>query len=393
MTIDLARARAETRGCEGVIHLNNAGAALMPAPVIDAVVDHLRLEERIGGYEANDREVERLEATYRSIARLLNAEASEVAVIENATRAWDMGFYGMPLKPGDKVLTCMAEYGSNYISFLQQARRTGCEIVVVPDDAHGQIDVAALERMIDPAVKLIAITHVPTGGGLVNPAAAIGRVARAAGVPYLLDACQSVGQMPIDVKAIGCTMLSATGRKFLRGPRGTGFLWVDRDFLERLDPPFLDNHAATWIARDEYKVRPDARRFENWESFVAGKAGLKAAVDYALGWGLEAIRDRCYALAGRLRAGLSQVKGVRLADTGLEQCAIVTFETAPVAPGEVKAALRRRGINCSASNVASTRLSMEARGIETVVRMSVHYYNSEAEIDLAVAAVDAVLRG
>ena len=263
---------------------------------------------------------------------------------------------------------------------------------MIPDDEQGQVSVEALRRMLDPRVKLIAITHVPTNGGLVNPAAAVGRVAREAGVPYLLDACQSVGQMPVDVADLGCDMLSATGRKYLRGPRATGFLWVRREFLERLEPPFLDLHAATWVARDRYEVRADARRFENWETYYAGKIALGVAVEYALEWGLPAIRERVYALGVSLRERLAALPGVTVRDKGAERCGIVTFTAEGCAAALIKQVLRSQAINVSVSSYAGTRLDMEARKLPGVVRASVHYYNSEEEIEGFCVALEPLLR-
>ncbi len=379
--LDVARARADTPGCAHVAHFNNAGASLMPSPVLAAVTGHLDLEAIIGGYEAAEQAKPRIERVYAAVGTLLGCDPDEVAVVENATRAWDMAFYSLPFAPGDRILTAMAEYASNYIAFLQVARSRGATVEVIPNDEHGQLSVDALRRTIDERVKLIAITHVPTNGGLVNPAAAVGAVAREAGIPYLLDACQSVGQMPIDVGEIGCDMLSATGRKFLRGPRGVGFLYVRRGFVDRLEPPFLDLHAARWTARDAFEIAPGARRFENWESNVAAKIGLGAAVDYALDWGLAAIRDRVYALAGLLRARLAEMPAVAVHDLGLEKCGIVTFSPRQATPDAVKQRLREAGINVSVTRRPSTRLDMEARGLDEMVRASVHYYNIEDEID------------
>jgi selenocysteine lyase/cysteine desulfurase len=214
----------------------------------------------------------------------------------------------------------------------------------------------------------------------VNPVEEIGAITREHGIPYLVDACQSAGQMPLDVEALGCDMLSATGRKFLRGPRGTGFLYVRRAILDRLEPPLLDLHAATWTGRDTYELRGDARRFENWETNVAGKIALGVAVDYALGWGLQAIWGRVRSLADGLRAGLAALPSVTLRDRGAITCGIVTFTTAGKEPAAIRDALRERGVNVTDSPAEYTRLDMEARGLTGVVRASVHYYNTEEEV-------------
>ena len=390
MTVDVARARADTPGVEHVAHLNNAGAALSPEPVLDAVVEHLRREATIGGYEAAAEREDRSEHTYDAVAALIGAGRDEIAIVENATRAWDMAFYSLTLREGDRVLTTNAEYASNYIALRQVADRTGAAVVVVPDDEHGQVDVDRLATMLDECVKLVSLVHVPSQGGLVQPAAAVGAVCRAAGVPLLLDACQSVGQMPVDVEAIGCDMLSATGRKFLRGPRGTGFLYVRRGLVEQLEPPLLDLHAAEWQPDGSYRLRPDARRFENWETNVGTKIGLGVAIDYALAVGLEAIRDRVRALAEELRERLSALPGVTTHDLGEERSGIVTFTVDGHPTAEVVRALRRSAVNVSLTPGSYARLDLGRRGLEDLVRASVHYYNDGADLDRLVEGVAAL---
>lgn len=385
--IDLDRARADTPGIEHVAHFNNAGSALSPRQVHDAVVGYLEREAQIGGYETAREREDEWEHTYDALARLLGAAREEIAVVENATRAWDMAFYGFRFEPGDRILTGRAEYASNYIALSQVAARTGAEVELVPDDEDGCMDVAALERMLDERVKLVSLVHVPTQSGLVNPAADVGRVTRAAGVPLLLDACQSAGQLPLDVDELGCDVLSATGRKFLRGPRGTGFLYVRRGLLERLEPPLLDGHAAVWKEDGGYEIRDDARRFENWESFVAGKLGLGAAVEYALELGLEPIRDRVQHLAAELRGRLGEVPGVTVRDRGRELAAIVTFTREGHSAQEIKSALAAARVNVTVSNAGWSRLDLGHRGLDAVVRASVHYFNDDDELDRLVGVV------
>lgn len=353
----------------------------MPQPVLDACIHHLQREAQTGGYEAEAEAQDALEHTYAALARMLGCDPEEIAIVENATRAWDMAFYSMAFAPGDRILTARSAYASNYIAFLQVAQRTGALVEVIDSDASGQVDVDRLQAAIDERVKLIALTHVPGNGGLVQPAAEVGSVAKEAGIPFLLDACQSAGQMPLDVDTLGVDMLSSTSRKFLRGPRGVGFLYVRRRLIERLEPPLLDLHAATWVAPDRYEIRPDARRFENWESNVAGKIGLGVAVAYALDWGLDAIQQRVVHLAENLREHLRDVPGVQVHDLGLKRGGIVSFSSSHLDAETIKARLRERGINVTVSTPSTTRLDAEHRHLPDLVRASVHYYNTEAEVD------------
>lgn len=378
---DIERARRETRGCEQRIHFNNAGAALPPVPVVDTLVGYLREEEEQGGYEVMARRSPELEQFYNAAARLLNCSDDEIAFQESATRAWNSAFYAFNFQPGDRVLLGSAEYGSNLVALLHQARRVGVELVVVPDDEHGQIDLKALESLIEERVRLICLTQVPSGNGLVNPAAAVGKVAKAAGIPFLLDACQAFGQLTVDVEALGCDLLCGTGRKFLRGPRGTGLLYVRKSLLEQLEPSQLNHHAAELLSAHQYRIRPDARRFECWERSYAGQLALGIAIDYALEWGLEAISARISELASYLRRQLDGIEGVTVADRGLQQCGIVTFHTQQQPATDLQRKLAEKGINTSTVPFSANPLSSEQHSTPPLLRASLHYYNTGKEVE------------
>ncbi|GAB4189764.1 MAG: aminotransferase class V-fold PLP-dependent enzyme [Wenzhouxiangellaceae bacterium] len=377
---EIERIRADTPACQTSLHFDNAGAALTPTAVSEAVHQYLRREERYGGYRAQQMAHDALEAFYPAVGRLLNCQPGEVAFMENATRAWDMVFYAFNFAPGDRILTSIPDYGSNVIAYLQQARRLGVEPVFVRSDEDGQIDLDHLRELIDERVRLISLSHIPTGSGLIQPAAEVGRIAREHGIPYLLDACQSVGQLPLDVEAIGCDMLSGTGRKYLRGPRATGLLYVRQGWIERLEPPILDQWSADLISASEYRMRDDARRFETWEQYCAGKVGLAAAINYACDWGLERIAARTIALAAELRQSLSAIDRVTVMDQGRELCGIVTFAVDGCDPTAIKAALARDDVHVSVSEGPGNLVLFQQRGIDSLIRASVHYYNDSGEI-------------
>lgn len=389
---DLKTLREETPGVRNRIHLNNAGAGLMPAPVLDAVRQHLELEANIGGYEAANSQADRVSAVYDSVAALVNGNRDEIALLANATLAWQVAFYALPFKAGDRILTARAEYAANLVAYTSVCERTGAVVEVIPDNEFGETDPAALEAMIDERVRLISITWIPTNGGLVNPAAEIGRIARRHAIPYLVDACQTAGQFPIDVEEIGCDMLTAAGRKFLRGPRGTGFLYIRRELRDRLTPPMIDHFAAPWT-EDGYRLRPDARRFETWENNIAAQLGLGRAADYALSVGLERIAQRCTALADMLRGRLQALPAVSVRDLGRDKAAIVSMEIDGMTPEELRDRLAGQNINIHVSKTTGTPLDTMARSLPALVRISPHYYNSEEEIDICVEAIRAALPG
>ncbi len=384
--LDVARLRADTRGCTEVVHLNNAGSALPPSVVVDTMVEHLRLEEMIGGYEAHARFTERIDAVRDSIGQLLDTTGANIALSVSATDSWDRAFSAITFAgdfgPETRILASSSEYASNVLPVMQLARHHGVQLEFIPDDQNGVTDVAALESMLDDQVAAVLINHCPSQNGLINPVAAIGHaLARAqSNAWFLVDACQSVGQLPVDVTDIGADFLSVTGRKFVRGPRGTGFMYCSPRALAELEPFPADLHGATWDP-DGYTVRSDAQRFEWWEKNYAALLGLGAAVDYSLGLGMDAIRKRIDYLACEMRRMLTEISGIEVLDRGIEKSGIITFNHERVEAAEIVAGLKNSGINISMGTPRYSQVDYLAHGVTSMVRVSPHVYNTLEELE------------
>lgn len=385
--------RADTPACSRLVHLNNAGAALMPRPVRDAVRAHLDLEDEIGGYEAAEQQAGSLQAGYEAVAAVLGAQPRNIAVVQNSTVAFAQAISAFDLGPGDIVLTSRSDYASNQIMYLSLARRRGVEIVRASDAPGGGVDPDDVRRRVaHKRPTLVALTWIPTNSGLVQPAEAVGEICRDAEVPYLIDGCQAVGQMPIDVARLHCDFLTAAARKFLRGPRGVGFLYAsDRMLQNDAHPLLVDMHGATWTAANDFALTPDARRFETWEFAYALVLGLGAAARYALEVGLTTARDRARELAGYVREGLMTLPGVRVLDRGPELCAITTAAISGHDAKDIKLALRARGINTSSPHREDAVIDMDEKRASSALRISPHYYNTKGEIDTAINALQEIL--
>ncbi len=391
---DVTRWRAETPGCANCVHLNNAGASLMPSSVLETVVGHLRREAGHGGYESADDAAGAVRMAYEHVARLLGCEARNVAVVQNATVAFSQALSAFDLRRGDVIVTTRNDYISNQLAFLSLRQRRGVEVQRADDLPGGGVDPDSLGKLArNPRCRLVAVTWVPTNSGLVQPVEAVGEICQAAGVPYLIDACQAAGQIPIDVGKLRCDFLSATARKFLRGPRGVGFLYVSDGALKKgLHPLHIDMRGAKWVEADAYELFDDARRFENWEFASALLLGLGEAARYAGAIGIEEAGRRARQHAVYVREKLGGIEGLRVLDRGAELCAIVTVEVRGWDAPEVVRRLRQRHVNTSASLRGHALLDMDEKHAASAVRISPHYFNTTGELDTVVAALEEIRR-
>ena len=378
--LNIEQIRRDTPSTGNLIHFNNAGASMMPQPVYDAVIQYLESEQRIGGYETADAIEYRSVNFYQQAANLLNCEKEEIAFCESATRAWQNFFYSMKFQPGDRIVTTQLDYGSNFVAYIQQRERLGIEFDVVESDANGDIDLHGMEKAITERTKLISIGHIPTANGIIQSAIEVGKLAKAANVPYLLDACQSMGQIEVDVKKIGCTALSAAGRKYLRGPRGSGLLFVDQSYLPQMEPHCLDQYGVMLKSRDEYVLKETAKRFENLEVGFAARVGLGRALQYINDLGIQNIEERVMELGAYCRQCFSEVPGLTLLDQGKCKGGIVMFSMEKAEAREIRAYLNSHGVNIWVSSGPGSLIDFQQRGISTLARASIHYYNTEEEI-------------
>ncbi|AYL93897.1 aminotransferase class V-fold PLP-dependent enzyme [Mucilaginibacter celer] len=388
---EIQQLRAETRGTAKTIHFNNAGSSLPPDVVVDTITDYLHYEALNGGYETEYTYREELENTYSLIARLINSRKDEVAVVENASIGWWLAFNGIDFKPGDEIITCEMEYVSNLIGLLHAQKTWGVEFKVIPNDKNGYFPSDQFEAAIGPKTKLIAVTHIPSSAGGMIPVIEIGKIARKHNILYLLDACQSAGHIPLDVQQIGCDMMAVTGRKYLRAPRGTGFLYVRKEIQDKLKLFFMDGFTTQWVTETDFKPRDDARRFEVYEKSRALTLGVGKAVEYALNIGVDRIWQRIQYLAGLLREKLNVIAGITVHDFGDQLCGIVTFSVEGMTAADVKNKLAEKHINISVAKAVSTLIYMNKNHLGDIARSSVHYYNTEEEIEILCGALREII--
>lgn len=362
----------------------------MPEPVMKAIKQHLELESDHGGYEAAAMAKSRIQGFYQSLARLLKCEPRNIAFAANATDAYSRALSAIPFRKGDIILTTRQDYVSNQLAFLQLVRRSGIAIRYADTLPEGGVDPNSVREMIkQERPRLVAVTHMPTYSGLIQDVEAVGRICREHDILYLVDGCQTVGQLDLDMRDIGCDFFSATFRKFLRGPRGTGFLFISDRVLESgLHPLFIDLQSAIWTGNATYRLADSARKFELWERAHALVLGARAATEYALAVNPVHIEQRVCHLAKELRQKLELVDKIDVLDRGPALGGIVTLHVPGWHPNNLKAVLDQANINCSLVHMESARFDFQERGIEWALRLSPHYYNLDADLDEVTGILD-----
>lgn len=392
--IDVASAVSDTPGCHGGhIFLDSAGSSLPPRQVIDTVVDHLRREAEVGGYRAAQEKAEELESGYSVFADLLGCAPEEIAFSDSATRSWLSAFQAIPLREGDRILITEIEYAGNAIPILRRAESVGASVDIVPSLPSGDVSLPALYELLDERVRLLSLVHAPTNGGLLTSVRKATEAAHEVGAYVFLDACQSIGQVPCRADDLGVDFMTGTGRKWVRGPRGTGFLYAKRSTLNNLIRDNVDLKGGSWIAPDRVALRDDARSFELWEHGVADRLGLVAAGRYIQELGMGEIHAAVQSISGRLRDGLSQIPGVQVHDLGERHSGIVSFSVEGTPASEVMGLLRRRDVTVTVSRAPSTLIDMSRRGLEEVVRASPHYFVAPEQVDTTLEFVQDILDG
>ena len=380
--MDINKVRKDTIGCTNKIFLNSAGSSLMPKIVVEKMVNYINQEEKLGGYDTADKNHKQINEFYEEVAKLLNCHTSNIAFAYNATDAYAKALSSIIFNEGDIILTTTDDYVSNHIAFISLQKRLNLKVVRIKNLSDNEIDLEDLETLIKKhKPKLVAVTHIPTSSGLIQNIEGVGKICKMYDILYLVDACQSVGQISIDVQKIGCDFLTATGRKFLRGPRGTGFLYVSTKVLDsKLTPLFVDLRGALWTNFDDFEVLKDAKRFEHWEMSYSSLVGLTEAIRYANLIGLKDIEKYNSQLSNTLRVQLSENPKLKVLDKGNRLGSIITFCKTNGDTSEITNLLNENSVSFSISKKEYALIDFTNKKIDSAVRLSPHYFNTKEEI-------------
>lgn len=383
MEFPVTRLRAETPGCQSVIHFGNAGCSLHPQPVLDAVTRYIQEEAIYGGYEYAAMRAADIADFYAAGAVMLNCHERNIAFVNSSTDGFARALSAIPFAAGDVILTTLTDYISSQIHFLSLEKRYGVKIVHAKNADTGETDLDDLEACIkkyNPV--LVSVTHVPNNSGMIQPVEAIGALCKQYDIWYFVDACQSAGQLPLDTQKIACDFLSFATRKFMRGPRGGGLLYVSDAALDAgLEPLYIDMRGAEWTSPNAYTPVADAKRFEYTEQSYAILIGSAVAMRYYVATGPENIAARNKYLSDYLCKHLQEFSHIHLLDRGKNKSAIHSLISDRTPPQEFRDILFTHKIQVNAAPRKFALIDFIDKKVDGAVRIAPHYYNTTQEID------------
>ncbi len=373
-------------------YLNHAACGLLPDAALHAMHGYALREQALGAYGAARQVQAEIEQLYQGIAATIHAQPQDIALTQGNSDGWSLVVSAMDWSGGGRILAPRSEWGGNLGILMQLSAQCGVQVEEIPSDADGAVDLEALETLLRTPASLVVLTWMPANSPLVQPAEAVGALCAQAGVPLLVDAAQAVGQWPVDVRQLQCAALTAPGRKWLRGPRGTGFVYVHPDFLPRLRPLTADHFSRPWQTGNTWTYRADARRLEQSEASVALRLGLGAALAAWNALGMERIHGEIQKRADWLRDGLDCLPGIRAHRSGRHASSgIVTLECSRHDAAALHRGLQERGVEAALSPVAFTPWDMQARGLSAVLRLSAGHDTAWGSLQYCLDALAEVL--
>ncbi len=374
------------------LFFNSASSSLPPKSVVEVITEYLVEEQQVGGYTIEDDRANAIANFYIQAAKLLNCKPQNIAFAYNATDAFSKALLSIDFEKGDVIITSDDDYVSNHFQFIALQKRIGVKVIRIKTLENGDLDISHFkEVVVTKQPKLVAVTHVPTNSGLVQDVTSIGRICANYNILFLLDACQSVGQLVVDVQDIQCDFLVVTGRKWLRGPRGTGILYVsDRVLNAGMYPFSIDGNGGIWYKANDFKIIETAQRFELFESSKALVVGFAEALHYLNAIGIERISERNKQLITALRTNLNAIKGVNLYDRGSVTSSILTFRKEGKSLEDIQNALKAHSIFHSVSSKPWGVIDFNKKGVDWVIRLSPHYFNTIKEIDRVSEIIESI---
>ncbi len=378
----------------GLVFLDSGASAQKPRQVIDGIAEFYRSDYanvHRGVYQLSARSTDRFEEARETVRAFLNAaDEREIVFVRGATEAINLvaqSWGPAHLKPGDEVMISDLEHHSNLVPWQMACERAGARLVVAPTDATGEFDLGRFEALLSPRTRLVAVTHISNVTGALLPVARIVELAHARGALVLVDGCQAVPRLPVDVQALGCDFYAFSGHKAY-GPSGIGVLYGRYDALLAMPPWQTGGGMITNVTYPQTEFQEPPHRFEAGTPDIAGAVGLALALGFIEGIGRAAIREHEAALTGCGVDRLSRIPGLQLVGGGQRRLSILSFNLDGVHPHDVGTVLDQHNVAVRVGHHCAQPL-MDKLGIAGTVRVSLGVYNDTADIDRLAEAVEA----